>query len=112
MIHRLGKILYTRGAKKGLADALGKPPSVISDLCSGKDRINDDLIEEISRALGIPPWHLFVDPETIYPYEHQKIVKAYLSLPKGMREAVDMIMFPEQNFPSKQQQAEQPHISG
>lgn len=96
MIHRLGEILSGRGAKKGLADAIGKPPSVISDICSGKDRLNDDLIEIISRALRIPPWHLFVDPESVYPTEHRNIVSAYLALNPGRREAVDTLLFTAQ----------------
>ncbi len=95
MIHRLGKILKGRGEKKALADVIGTSPSVISDLCSGKDRLNDDLIEKISAALGMPPWQLFVDPESVYPAEYQKIIKAYIGLPDGLKNAVNMIMFPE-----------------
>lgn len=65
MIHRLGDLLKERGAKKRLADAINKPASVISDICSGKDRLNDDLIELISGALNIPAWQLFVDPAEV-----------------------------------------------
>jgi transcriptional regulator with XRE-family HTH domain len=96
-IHRLGEILKDRGARKALADAINTSPSVISDLCSGNDRLNDDLIEKIAKALSIPAWHLFVDPEDVYPNEHQKIVSAYLGLSDGLREAVDKLLFGEKN---------------
>lgn len=92
MIHRLGEILKTRGMKKALADAIGTSPSVISDLCAGNDRLNDDLIERICKALGMPAWCLFVDPDKVYPLEDKKIVEAYRKLRGAKKLAVDEFM--------------------
>jgi len=80
-----------------LAKEMGREEGYISELLNCKDdkRWNSTIIDEAIKALNIPAWHLFADPEKVYPANHQLIVKAYLSLPEGMREAVDMIMFPE-----------------
>jgi len=94
-VHRLSKILAGRGDKQKLADAIGRPASIISDLCSGKDRINDDLIKDISAALGIPPWQLFVDPDEIYPQEDKKVVLAYRCLTDDDRRIVDKFLWTE-----------------
>ena len=61
MIHRLSKLLSVRGVKKRVAEALDTSQGYISDLASGKRRINEDHIEKISQALNIPAWHLFAD---------------------------------------------------
>lgn len=92
-VHRLAKILEKRGAAAALAKAWGKPQSIVSDLCSGKTRINEDHIKEISQILKIPPWHLFIDPNEIYPQKHRKIVAAYMGLPENRRESIDILLF-------------------
>jgi len=91
MIHRLAELLKDRGAKKRLADALNKPPSIISDLCAGKDRLNDDLIRDISAALNIPPWQLFVNPRDVVPQEYRALMDDYRRLGPDDRRIVDAI---------------------
>lgn len=89
MIHRLADLLKERGAKTRLAKTLGKPDSVISDLCAGKDRLNDNLIKDISDALGIPPWQLFADPKDVIPKEYLELMAAYKCLDKDRKIMVD-----------------------
>jgi len=107
MIHRLEEILTERGrgSKARLAEAIGKPPSIITDLCKGNDRLNDDLIEAICRALKIPPWQLFVDPAKVYPEREQAIVRAYNSLTGAKKTVVDELMFPDGNGAQQEKKA-------
>lgn len=104
MIHRLPELLPKRGDKARLAEAMGISPSIITEICAGEYRLNDDLIKQISEALGVPPWHLFVDPESVYPAKDRAIVVAYYALPPGERPAVDKVLFsgsifPQQDYP-------------
>ena len=87
MIHRLGEILKERGAKIAISNVSGIPASVVSDLCSGKDRLNEEHIEKISKALGIPPWHLFVRPEEVIPPEYIALMEDYRRL-QGVRKVM------------------------
>lgn len=91
--HRLSELLKERGAKVKLADDLDTSAGVISDLCSGKATLNERWIERISEALNIPPWHIFADPEKIYPKEHRRIVDAYMNLSAAEQSVLDKILF-------------------
>lgn len=92
VIHRLPQLTKERGAKRALADALGKPPSVISELCSGKDRLNDDLIASICTALRIPVWQLFADPVDVIPKEYLDLMADYKSLDDDSKRIVDAML--------------------
>ena len=89
MIHRLGEILKERGSKIAVANVSGIPASVISDLCSGKDRLNEEHIEKIAKALGIPAWHLFVRPEDVIPPEYLVLMEDYKRLQGLRKQTVD-----------------------
>ena len=61
---------------------------------SGKTRLNDQMIEDICEAFPqISPWHLFADPEDVYPEAHRAIVQAYLNLSPPEQELLDKLMF-------------------
>ena len=92
MIHRLGELLKERGAKARLAEAIGKPASIISDICSGKDRLNDDLIGDIASALGVPVWHLFADPQDVIPPEYRALMEDYRKLDDDHKRIVDSML--------------------
>jgi len=102
MIHRLAKILdqLGRGSRTKLANDTGISASNISDLCYGNDRMNEDHIEKISKALKIPAWHLLADPEDVYPSHDKAVVSAYLSLEDDERKIVDKFLFPFDDRPS------------
>lgn len=97
MMHRLNELLKERGAKVRLAEAIGTSPGVVSDLCSGKARLNEDYVEKISKSLNIPAWHIFADPEKVYPRHEKSIVSAYLALEEDDRKIVDKFMFPDRS---------------
>ena len=92
VIHRLSQLTKERGAKRKLADALGKAPSIISELCNGNDRLNDDLIADICRALNIPIWQLFVDPKDVIPKEYIDLMADYKSLDADSKRIVDAML--------------------
>lgn len=92
VIHRLSELTKERGAKKRLADAMDKPPSVISDLCVGNDRLNDDLISSICAALKIPVWQLFADPRDVIPREYRDLMDDYISLEPDSKRIVDAML--------------------
>jgi hypothetical protein len=94
MIHRLSQILKERG--RGAAAKLAKdadmPQSIVSDLCSGKDRLNETHIEAISAALKIPAWHLFADPKDVIPPSYIRLMEDYMRLDPTRRQIVDDIL--------------------
>ena len=94
MKHRLAKILQERGTSTRLAEKTGMKPSVISELCSGKIRIHEGHIDMICDALNIPAWHLFADPDEIFPEAYKELISAYLSLDEDDKRVVDKFMFP------------------
>ena len=99
MKHRLAKILQERGTSTRLAEKTGMKPSVISELCSGKIRIHEGHIDMICDALNIPAWHLFADPDEIFPEAYKELISAYLSLDEDDKRVVDKFMFPHKQQP-------------
>lgn len=67
MKNRLSEILAPRGMKKRVADALEMSQGHLSDIVSGKRRLNEDHIEKISSELNIEPWEIFLDPLRLTP---------------------------------------------
>jgi transcriptional regulator with XRE-family HTH domain len=83
-------------AEKLGGDASGWYHQKIQRIESGKTALTDKDANDLAVRLKIPVYSLFVDPETVYPAEHRRIVAAYLALNDGIREAVDRIIFTDQ----------------
>ena len=85
MIHRLAILLKKHGAKAALSRKTGISQAALTELCKGTDNLNDRLIKKISEGLGIPAWHLFVDPDDAMPENVKEHMAAYLSLDESGR---------------------------
>jgi len=93
LIHRLPEIVKEGVFNQArLAERTGIPKSSISELCNGKKDLREDHIHKISKAMGVPAWHLFLDPETVPDKEHRKILKLYNEAPEHIQQSIRTLL--------------------
>lgn len=54
-----------------------------------KKRWNADHINQVAKALGVPPWQLMTEPRDVLPPEHIQLMEAYKGLDPLRKQIVD-----------------------
>lgn len=65
------------------------PKAKVSDLVTGKQRYNRDIIEDVAKALNIQPFELLMHPDDAMKYRRMRIAAEEMVTPPHMGEARD-----------------------
>lgn len=101
--HRLREILDEGVFSQAqLAEDSGIPKSSISEFYNGKKDLREDHIRKLAKAMKIPVWQLFLDPDLLPSDEEKEVLESYRNSPEHMKQAVRTILFLEQVNPKQE----------
>lgn len=86
--NRLITLIHEYKTQRALADAIGRPPSLISQIATGHRGMGEDLAREIEQQVNKPPGWMDgkEDPLSYLPPDEQALIRKYRKAdPRGKR---------------------------